>query len=242
MPDYDYSIQYRRWHDESPEHERKMIEFCRGLLGKHLPESKDAPILDIGCGMGFALCYLRDAGYQDVLGVDIDVSQIEACGRKGLRVNYTEDTVRFLETMAPKFRVVLMLDVLEHIPVPQQIAFLRAVRRVTVPGGSLVLTVPNAVSPVSSFYRYIDYTHYAAFSPHSLRFVLLNAGFSSVNIPADGQPAKRPPLRLWRSSVRRAFRAWVFRWLWHQLLSSELLGEDVANFPLNPNILCIASA
>jgi 2-polyprenyl-3-methyl-5-hydroxy-6-metoxy-1,4-benzoquinol methylase len=51
----DYSRIYRKWHADTPEHIREMEAHYTRLLRSHLPEDRRARILDVGCGMGFAL-------------------------------------------------------------------------------------------------------------------------------------------------------------------------------------------
>src|SRR5687768_12572113 len=49
----------------------------RAHYGKFLPASKDAAILDLGCGYGVNLSCLVDMGYVNCHGIDISAEQIE---------------------------------------------------------------------------------------------------------------------------------------------------------------------
>jgi predicted SAM-dependent methyltransferase len=70
-----------------------------------------------------------------------------------------------------------MFGVLEHIPVDEQLPFLRGVNAALKAGGTVVGHVPNPNSLVSNRYRWGDWTHHSSFTKHSIDFVLNNAGF-----------------------------------------------------------------
>ena len=219
---YDYSLYYRNWHDDSDEHAATMARSFRGKLTRVLPPPGEAAVLDIGCGMGFALLGLLEAGFSDISGIDTDPQQVAACQRRGLRVECISDSAAFLHERLGRYDVVLLLDVLEHVPVADQIPFIRAVRQSLKPGGRVVLQTPNALSILASWQRYGDYTHHSSFSQHSLTFVLQNAGFKRVEIDASEPLSWRPPLRLWDRSSRREARRWLIRRFWREVLSTEL--------------------
>jgi len=235
----DYGIHYSHWHDQSDEHAAQMRRQFLAELGVYLPENRDTSALDIGCGMGFAMMALADAGYRSVQGIDIDRSQIDACQKRQLNVELVSDVETFLSGRPECFGLVTMLDVLEHIPVHSQIDVLRAVFAALKPQGRLIVQVPNANALLAARWRYIDFTHTTSFTEHSIRFAILNSGFASVQVPALGQPGARPSLRLWARRNRDYAKQWLVRWAWKKVLEVEL-GEDVSLIPLTLNLLAIA--
>lgn len=46
---------------------------------KHLPNEKDTRILDLGCGMGHFLYFLKANGYNNYLGIDFCDENIKFC-------------------------------------------------------------------------------------------------------------------------------------------------------------------
>jgi len=54
MSDLNYTIYYRNWHDDSPEHADLMSRRIETLLRPLLKDNVNQPAIDIGCGMGFA--------------------------------------------------------------------------------------------------------------------------------------------------------------------------------------------
>ena len=94
-------------------------------------------ILDLGCGTGTMLGYLRRFG--DTQGVDADRRAVSFCRARG------EERVQELESATipfpdGTFDLVTALDVLEHIDDDQ--GALREVVRVLRPGGTFLATVP----------------------------------------------------------------------------------------------------
>src|SRR4051794_36334144 len=55
-----------------------------------LPEPRSTPALDIGCGSGQFLYFLRDRGYLNATGIDVDLAQVEVARSLGLNAVYTE--------------------------------------------------------------------------------------------------------------------------------------------------------
>jgi 2-polyprenyl-3-methyl-5-hydroxy-6-metoxy-1,4-benzoquinol methylase len=234
MAAFDYTLHYRTWHNESAEHVAAVARFHARELHYLLPQWRDLPVLDIGCGMGFCITALQELGFTRVSGVDTDEGQAAACLRRGLDVQHVEDTVAFLRRQDAEYGMVLLLDVLEHVPVDGQIALARAIRQRLGPTGRLIVKVPNASSPVAARTRYIDYQHCSAFTEHSLRFVLRNAGFNRIQFSPGRRPGRRPPLRV------REFRRWMVRKLWTQVLIAELGEAEADNVSLDLNLLALA--
>jgi cyclopropane fatty-acyl-phospholipid synthase-like methyltransferase len=236
---YDYSIYYRNWHSESEAHVADMTRYYHDLLGSHLPLPHGKRLLDVGCGMGLALRAMKEYGFDWVHGVDVSPEQIAACKRLGESCELVEDTRAYLSNCQERYDVVLLLDVLEHVPVGEQLEVMRALRSVIEPGGRVLITVPNATSLLAARWRYGDFTHYSAFTEHSLQFVLLNAGFSRVDIPGQGV-LRRPSLRFWRPSFVPRLRRWIVRLIWKQILIAELGLESVDSICMDLNLFCVA--
>src|SRR5262245_13422925 len=49
-----------------------------------LPTGREVPILDIGCGSGQFLYFLRDRGFGQAAGIDLDGDQVEVARSLGL--------------------------------------------------------------------------------------------------------------------------------------------------------------
>lgn len=100
---------------------------------------RPSSLLDIGCGRGFLLGHLADAGIEGLTGMDVyeDVASDRFSYARG-------DVTRRLPFDDHSFECVVAGEIIEHVPDPD--TFLREIRRVLVQGGTLVVSTPNMVS------------------------------------------------------------------------------------------------
>jgi SAM-dependent methyltransferase len=120
----------------------RFVAWCRFRAARRYV-SRAARVCDLGCGLGSA--FVRWLGPQISLGVGVDV-QVSAAGSGSQRVIMGDITCG-LPIRSNQFDHVAMLAVLEHLAEPEVV--LREAHRILVPGGSLIITWPNAaVDPV----------------------------------------------------------------------------------------------
>ena len=241
--EFDYGVHYREFNEDTDEYAREMANEVLRTLGIWLPQRTDIDVIDIGCGMGFAMLALRDRGYCKVIGIDIDHSQIEVCRRRNLEVELIDDLGDYLSRHPGRFGLITMLDVLEHIPTAQQIAILKQANAALAPGGRLILKVPNASSIIASRWQYIDFTHHTSYTEHSIRFAVKCAGFDNVEVPFDDNLEPRPSLhpgRIFSKGNRMQFKRWIIRRLWRQVMMVEMGEQQAVRIPLGVNLLAIA--
>jgi len=207
MEKIDYTRHYQNWHNDSPEHIKATIATYKKNILPYFPQNKEAQILDIGCGMGFLLLTLKQEGFLNIKGIDVDEGQVHSCQNKGLNVEQVSDSIAYLQQHKGEFDVISAFDVLEHIPPDIQISFCKAIFGALKPTGFFVGTVPNANSVLASRNRYIDFTHYVTFTEISLDFVLYNAGFGDINIqPIDFIHFSLSPLKFLHWLLFKTFR------------------------------------
>ncbi|MCP4618195.1 MAG: class I SAM-dependent methyltransferase [Bradyrhizobium sp.] len=234
-----YKLYYELFHSESDEYASLAVAQLEHELRPLLPDDTSGKVLDVGCGFGFALMALRKIGFRDVEGVELSPEQAEVGRKRGLNVSVVSDTTKWLAQKRGCYSVVLLLDVLEHVPVSDQIDLLRAIYGSLTRGGRLIVQVPNANSIVAARWRYNDFTHHASYTEHSLYFALKSAGFDDIQIET-GAGAVRPSLRLWRRSVRStakaAWRRYLVRWLWLQVFKAEIPTLETAGISVELNL------
>jgi SAM-dependent methyltransferase len=182
--------------------------------GKLIPSDLEARILDVGCGMGQFLYYLKTKGYHNIMGVELSPEQVEYCKRNVTdQVALTDDVVSFLSARPAYWDCIVMIHVIEHIPRKELIPVLAATHDALRPGGSLLVETGNMASATGPFLRYIDFTHEAGFTENSLRQVLHAVGFPEIQVSG------RTPFiwswrtrlfvlaqRLWQSCLRLIYR------------------------------------
>ncbi|MBI5165308.1 MAG: class I SAM-dependent methyltransferase [Magnetospirillum sp.] len=138
-------------------------------------------VLELGCGTGAFLDYLRQKGVARVRGIDHDPA-LAAVVPEGVRAGFScGDLGQALSDPGlGSFDRVVLLDVLEHFTADEAWRLLDAVRMRLAPGGKVVVKVPNAACPWGLSYQFGDLTHRTAFAPESLRQLADAAGFTAV--------------------------------------------------------------
>ena len=238
--DIDYTYLHAKWHPDTEKHTRQMKTFFLDLLGPLLPEDKNIHILEIGCGMGYALMALQDLGYTHLTGIDIDRGQIQSCLDKNLPVRHTPDSKEYLKQLAATYDLILALDVIEHIPHDTQIDYLEHLYQSLRPGGTFICTVPNANSAVAVRQRYIDWTHRISFTEHSLDFLLHHSGFLDITIRGAGSPTRPSISRIFRLGTLRWLILLIFRAFRRLEMIAELGWGEAKSSPLSINLLGVA--
>lgn len=173
-----------------------------------LPANRDAALLDLGCGMGQFLSYLKARGYQNVVGIDLSRSQIEHCHAQGLmNAQLVDDSIEFLTGQRQQFAAIVAIDVIEHIPKATLIPLLQAIYAALKPGGAFIMRVPNIAAAIGPWTRYMDITHELSFDERSAAQALGMGGFTETRV----EPLKTYYRRRWLGRafefIRRIFYA-----------------------------------
>lgn len=237
-PTLDYTRQYEQWHDDTDQHFEAMVAYERRWPRAYRPADRDTPILDIGCATGHVVAsYLRE-GYRSVEGIDADAGQVAKARARALPVEHVPiaASADWMAAREARYGFISAIDVLEHVPVADQIGFLRAVFRMLRPGGTFFCRVPNGNASLAGRFRYIDWTHACAFTEHSLDFVLYNAGFRDIRVDEAEPPRWRPRHLL---NAQMMLRLWFRGWRRLECMA-EFGFAAGARIPLTLNILGIA--
>lgn len=157
----------------------------RDLLG-----GTQRKILDVACGAGHFLYFLKKEGYREVQAVDLCEECVEHCIDGGFidadRIT-RGDALGFLREKTDLYDAVVMNDLIEHLEKDRVVATLAAAHERLSPGGCLIIKVVNAANPITgSSSRYGDFTHTLGFTQESLAQVLRMAGFDQIEVrPQD---------------------------------------------------------
>lgn len=143
--------------------------------------SNDHPLLDLGCGRGE---WLRLLASQQIpaRGVDSNAVCVQECVDAGLNVLH-EDLYQHLKGLEDStVGAVTLFQVLEHLPFDEQVEVMRHIRRVLVPGGVMIVEIPNSKNlRVGASTFWIDPTHLRPLFPDVLIFLATQVGFQSVS-------------------------------------------------------------
>ena len=158
----------------------------RGRWSRWLPPDKTARILDLGCGCGELLYFLRSLGYTQLQGVDSCSEELDRGRHMGLSQLVCADAYDFLGNSQERFDVIFALNFFEHLSKERLIPFLERVRRNLAPGGLVLAVTPNGLSPFSGATRYWDFTHETSFTPASWRQLASVCGFQEIRFEEYG--------------------------------------------------------
>jgi SAM-dependent methyltransferase len=151
---------------------RARTKYVLETLRRHRPASGWKAILDVGCGDGLFFDYLKEFG--QVEGVEPDAELVRADNPDRKRIYICP----FDENFAPgkTYSLVLMLDVLEHLPDP--ISALKHALDLLEPQGTFIATVP-AFMALWTNHDVINH-HRTRYTKQSFRDLSKNAGLQIV--------------------------------------------------------------
>lgn len=96
-------------------------------------------ILDVGCGTGILLRYLKEYDYENLEGLEISRRAVEVLGQCGITMHHAQ--LSNLPPLNHQYNTVIASQVLEHIIRRQK--FLRSLQRILKPDGTLIIFVPD---------------------------------------------------------------------------------------------------
>lgn len=141
-------------------------------------------VLDAGCGEGYGLALLAEAGAARIVGVDLDATTIAHVRRRYAAVDPR------IEAIAAEFGslpldpdtmdLTVSLQVIEHVW--DVAAYLDALVRVTRPGASIVIATPNRLTFTPDSDTPVNPFHVTEFAPDELRSSLVDAGLEVTEL------------------------------------------------------------
>lgn len=109
-------------HESKNPIQQKLIANFHAQAIRMIQVAKPASILELGCGEGYVLEALHEGGVTASLhGVELDERAVaKAQARMGEHATVEHQDARKLAADGRRFDMVMMLEVLEHIPEPEQ--------------------------------------------------------------------------------------------------------------------------
>ncbi len=171
---------------------RRYRDYQLALIGPHLGES----VLEVGSGLGDVSAMLT--GARRLIVSDTDPACLDALRTRFAgdpRVDVLELDLDAEVALGEQVDSVLAMNVLEHIE--DDVAALRALGRLLVPTGAVVLWVPAYPALYGDFDRMVG--HYRRYTPASLRATVGAAGL----VPELVRPVNLLGGIAWWAAVRR---------------------------------------
>lgn len=175
------------------------------LLGE---AGRGEPILELGCGPGYLLEFLRDQGFTNARGIDISAEQIKLATAEGLKAEVA-DVFDFLRRKRNAYQVIFAIDFLEHFTKQELLRLFPLIHRALRKGGLLIIQTPNGQGLFPGQVIHGDLTHCTILAEDSLRQLLLLHGFGDIQFretrPLPESFGGRLNLVLWKI-IRAAVR------------------------------------
>jgi SAM-dependent methyltransferase len=141
---YEGSAEYREMlAGQDPDVFRDYVELYAAFA------ARDAPVLDVGCGIGASTLLLRERGY-DAIGTDISARFLP----QGLEGFLVVDFEQADSLASGAYAAAGAFNVLEHVERPRR--FLTELVRTVRPGGHVILLSPNLASPLAAVRVLLD--------------------------------------------------------------------------------------
>jgi len=180
------------------------------MLRNLLPSHKQARILEIGCGVGFLLYFLRKSGYENLTGVDISEHSVELCRQYVTNQVVCADAISFLSDLSNSnqiFDSIYCFDTLEHFSKKDVMVFFERCSQILNPGGQLVIKVGNMANITSMHLAAMDFTHITSFTEESLAYLFRRSEFERCIFLES-------PVVLFKSKIKRflekAFHRFIY--------------------------------
>jgi len=145
--------------------------------------SKDSKILDIGCGDGIFIKFLKAQGYS-AIGVDTNASCIKKGKERNIPV-FQEDAISFLQLNHKSFDGIICSHLIEHIPHDQLNLIINSCYEAMSENGILLIITPNINNLGGSANFWNDPTHIRPFTLGSIKKLLLKYRFKIMHIGYD---------------------------------------------------------
>ncbi|MBK8515222.1 MAG: class I SAM-dependent methyltransferase [Saprospiraceae bacterium] len=160
------------------------------FLNEFLPKDKNIKIIDLPCGHGNMLYFLKSKGYTNYIGYDIDPGRIEIAKGLGLKCELADG---LLAIKAEKdIDIIFSLDFLEHINKEDAFSYISDCYQCLKIGGKLIVVMPITDIMMGTFDLYNDLTHKWSYNSICIITLFEIAGFSKV-VVKDERPVLYKP-------------------------------------------------
>jgi SAM-dependent methyltransferase len=154
---------------------------------KYLPLLADldrnAPILELGCGSGELLAFLRQHGFVHARGVDISPEQVLRARARGVAAEVAD----IFEVLGhEQAALIIAVDVLEHFTRDELVRLAPLLYQALLPGGRLLIQTANGAGLFPRQVIYGDLTHMTILTPQTLAQLLRPCGFQTLQFYETG--------------------------------------------------------
>lgn len=189
------------------------VHIWNRIIRPWLPADKACPIVELACGHGSFLWWLRQCGFTRALGADSSPEQLAFARQTGVEVVQADAIAWLKEQPKSSQRAIVGIDFIEHISKDDLMALLQQSVRVLEPGGRLVMRFPNGDSPLVGMNLFNDITHVWTYTPNCLESLARMHGFTRTEFVDESTVAIRDHrwLKVPLSRLSKAVLGLLFR-------------------------------
>ena len=211
---------------------REKRQFESEILPLLQSVSKSARIFDMGCGSGSLLKGLKEAGYTNVIGMDLSEEQVTMAHEFGVSEVVLGDAMQFFRSSEEQFDVITGMDIIEHFTKDELVELLQLIQSKLKKGGMAIFRTPNMDAPIATAFAIGDFTHENYLNASSAEQVMLSCGFGNVRI--------RPSFMRVNGLLKEALRGILYRIMNFRLkLQLFATARSSQKVLLTPNLIIV---
>ena len=159
---------------------RRQVRDYTKKFGSLLAESPRGSAWDGGCANGMLAAFLKEQGFEQVVGVDLNAELIEQSKQNVEAEFLVADAGEFLKG-GRQFDVIFLLNIVEHIERDQLVEFMTAVYQSLNAGGFAIVRTPNMNTLLAAAHLADDLTHCTGLTEQSFWQLAHAAGFTKIH-------------------------------------------------------------
>ncbi len=210
--------------------------FGKILKKVSLNSSSNLKILEIGPGLGEFISYCSNNYKKSVIDIVDNDQSILFYNKEKYSIRKTfliDKDVKEISNKLDDYDIIVATQVLEHIPVSQQISFISTLFKHLKKNGTLIVTAPNMANPFTLCERYADITHTTGFTDNAMKELFLKS-INSSNVAIKIQPFRIPPY-----SIANILRIIAQKILHYILITLSIINAGSYSTILTPNITLV---
>jgi len=202
----------RNWYRESAEvYEREFLPYAGTLQNKK--------VMELGCGIGGLLNFLKMKGGEKLLGIDSSEEQLSICRKFVTDKVILASAEEFLESNKQKFDLIILYDLIEHFKKDSVISIFELIHKTLSERGRVIIRTPNMGYLFAPYSRYIDFTHEIGFTEESIKQVLRSAGFKNISVENSYIGKKR----LWLNKKINNLIKFIYNYRVPKIVTSNMI-------------------
>jgi cyclopropane fatty-acyl-phospholipid synthase-like methyltransferase len=171
-------------HENASHTAAELAHFYQWCDARYFPTlahlEKTSSMLEIGCGHGRILNYLKQKGFTNVKGIDVSEEQIELARKNGLHAERA-DVFEYLKSQSPaNLDCIIAIDFVEHFTKEELLRLFELLHVAMKPDAVLLLQTVNGEGLFPRQIIYGDLTHSTILSPGSMSQLLSATGFHDM--------------------------------------------------------------